>query len=260
MSESTNKENNLENRWKLVWSDEFTEDQIDPAKWRFETGGHGFGNNELQYYTNRSKNAYIEDGKLIIQALKESYEGRDYTSAKLTTRGKAEWTYGRFEVRAKLPKGQGIWPAIWMMPKDMSIYGGWPSCGEIDIMELIGCTPNRVHGTLHYGHPHTYFGGHYTLEEGDFSDQFYTFALEWAPTEFRWYVDDHLYYKKDTWFTKPKGGEEEPFPAPFNRPFYLQLNVAVGGNWPGNPDETTVFPQTFIIDYVRVYKAIEENE
>ncbi len=245
--------------WRLIWSDEFTGSEIDRSKWTLVGGGDGFGNNELQFYTARKENAYLENEKLMIRALKETYEDKVYTSAKLMTRGKAEWTYGRFEIRAKSPKGQGIWPAIWMMPADMVTYGEWPSCGEIDIMELIGSSPNTVHGTLHYGHPHTYTGQSYTLSNGDFSEDYHIFALEWTPTEMRWFVDDQLYSKQSTWFSSPeKGKEQEPFPAPFNRPFYLQLNLAVGGNWPGNPDPTTVFPQTFEIDYVRVYEFISD--
>ncbi len=243
------------NGWKLVWNDEFKGNEIDPSKWEYDLGGHGFGNNESQYYTNRPENAYIDNGKLIIKAMKEEYGGKPYTSAKLRTRGKADWTYGRFEVRAKLPEGKGIWPAIWMMPTDLEVYGGWPSCGEIDIMELVGHEPNKVYGTIHMGNPHFYTGGNYTLREGKFSDDFHIFTLEWTPSEMRWYVDDILYSTKNDWFTrKNKDAEKEPFPAPFNRPFYLQLNLAVGGDWPGYPDETTVFPQTFEIDYVRVYQ------
>lgn len=248
------------NKWTLVWSDEFLGEEIDSTKWSFETGGHGFGNNESQYYTDRPENAFVKDGKLIIRALEEAYEDKKYTSTKLITKDKADWKYGRFEIRAKLPKGQGIWPAIWMMPTDQSIYGGWPSCGEIDIMEIIGCTPNEVHGTLHYGHPHTYTGHSFTLEKGDFSEDYHVFALEWTPTEFRWFIDDHLYSRQNEWFTSPEnGGEREPFPAPFNRHFYLQLNLAVGGYWPGYPDETTMFPQNFIIDYVRVFKKVSQD-
>lgn len=247
-----------QDEWRLVWSDEFDGDEIDQSKWTQIEGGGGFGNNELQFYTDRKENAYLENGKLVIRALKENYEDNAYTSAKLITKGKAEWTYGRFEARAKTPKGQGIWPAFWMMPVDMVKYGEWPSSGEIDIMELIGSAPNTVHGTLHYGHPHTYTGQSYTLSNGDFSADYHIFALEWTPTEMRWFVDDKLYAKQSTWFSHEKGKEQEPFPAPFNRAFYLQLNLAIGGNWPGNPDLTTVFPKTFEIDYVRVYEPVSD--
>jgi beta-glucanase (GH16 family) len=249
-----------ENGWKLVWHDEFDGKEIDPDKWVHVVGGWGFGNNELQFYTNDPKNAYVENGKLVIRALEERVGKNPYTSAKLTTQGKAAWTYGRFEIRAKMPVGKGMWPAIWMMPSDMEKYGGWPSCGEIDIMEYLGHDTDKVYGTLHMGNPHYYKGGHIVLKEGTFADDFHVFALEWTPTEMRWYMDGEMYYRTDSWFTRSSGdADNEPFPAPFNRDFYLQLNLAVGGNWPGYPDETTVFPQTFEIDYVRVYQPEDGN-
>lgn len=243
------------NGWKLVWNDEFDGKEIDTMKWQHQTGGWGFGNNEDQFYTNDSANSYIDNGKLVIKALKQEHEGKPYTSAKLITKGKADWTYGRFEFRAKLPIGKGMWPAIWMMPTDMEKYGGWPSCGEIDIMEYLGHVPNQVHGTLHMGNPHYYRGDQMKLNKGSFAEEFHEFALAWTPTEMRWYVDDKEYYQTTSWFTrKDEGSNNEPTPAPFDRAFYLQMNLAVGGNWPGYPDETTVFPQTFEIDYVRVYQ------
>lgn len=242
--------------WKLVWSDEFDGDGLDAAKWEHVVGGWGFGNNESQYYTDRMENSFVKDGKLVIRAMREEYEGKPYTSAKLVTQNKADWTYGRFEIRAKMPLGQGMWPAIWMMPTDMERYGGWPSCGEIDIMEYLGHEPDKVYGTLHMGNPHYYVGGNTTLEQGTFADDFHTFALEWTPTEMRWYVDDRQYYSLSDWYTRSDAdAEKSAYPAPFDRAFYLQLNLAVGGNWPGYPDETTVFPQTFEIEYVRVYQA-----
>ncbi|HEX6922478.1 MAG TPA: carbohydrate binding domain-containing protein [Bacillales bacterium] len=242
-------------KWKLIWDDEFNERKIDTSKWNFIEGGGGYGNNELQNYTSRKKNARIEDGHLVIEAHKEQYQGNDYTSAKLTTEGKGDWTYGRFEIRAKLPEGQGIWPAIWMMPTDYQLYGTWPSSGEIDIMELLGDDPDTVYGTLHFGNPHSQAGAPYSLEEGSFTDSYHTFAIEWEPGEFRWYIDGKLYQKQNRWFSKLSGAKAPfTYPAPFDRNFYLQLNVAVGGNWPGNPDETTQFPQQMLVDYVKVYK------
>jgi beta-glucanase (GH16 family) len=253
---SKNNQNLLaDNGWKLVWSEEFDGPEIDLSKWDYDIDGHGWGNNELQYYTKEKRNAYIEDGKLIIKALKEEYEGSPYTSAKLVTRGKVDWTYGRFEIRAKLPQGQGIWPAIWMMPTDLEIHGEWPSCGEIDILELCGHEPNKVHGTLHMGNPHYYKGGDFTLKNGTFADDFHTFTLDWTPTEMRWYIDGQLYYKSSEWYTREEeASEKQPYNAPFNKPFYLMLNLAVGGNWPGYPNEETVFPQTFEVDYIRIYQ------
>lgn len=241
--------------WELVWQDEFDGDTIDDTKWSFEVNGRGGGNSELQYYTDFSENAFIEDGKLVIQALKleERYIGRDYTSARIRTVGKGDWLYGRFEFRAKLPYGQGLWPAIWMLPSTYS-YGGWPSSGEIDIMELVGHDADTVHGTLHYGSlgNYQYTGKPYSLEEGIFADDFHDFAIEWEEGEIRWYVDGEKYQTQTVWNTK-----NHDYPAPFDQPFHIIMNVAVGGNWPGSPDETTVFPQRMEVDYVRVYQKNE---
>jgi len=239
--------------WKLVWSDEFDGPDgsaVDPTKWSFDVGGSGWGNGELQYYTDRLDNAYVENGALVIEAHREEYKGNRYTSARLVTRGKGDWLYGRFEIRAKLPTGQGIWPAIWMLPTD-SEYGGWPSSGEIDVVELVGHEPARVYGTLHYGKPHASEGRYYDLAGGaTFADDYHVFALEWEPGEMRWYVDGYHYQTQTQWFTSSRKGT---YPAPFDRRFHLILNVAVGGAWPGYPDETTVFPQHMVVDYVRVY-------
>ncbi len=241
--------------WTLIWNDEFKGSSIDRGKWEHEVNGWGGGNNELQYYTDRAENSYIEDGSLVIKALKETYTGedgtREYTSARLRTLNRGDWLYGRFDIRAKLPFGKGLWPAIWMLPTDWA-YGGWAASGEIDIMELLGHEPSRVYGTIHYGgeYPNNLqSGGSYRLSNSTFADDFHLFTLEWDTTEFRWYVDGKLYLTKDQWHTT-----SAPFPAPFNRRFHLLLNVAVGGNWPGNPDHTTVFPQMMYVDYVRVYR------
>jgi beta-glucanase (GH16 family) len=239
--------------WKLVWSDEFDAPNgsaVDTTKWSFNTGSGGWGNGELQYYTDRTDNAYIQDGALVIKAQREDYVASRYTSARLVTRGKGDWLHGRFEVRARLPYGQGIWPAIWMLPTDWE-YGGWPASGEIDIMELVGHESATVHGTLHYGNPHEYQGDHYDLAEGTFADNYHVFALEWEPGEIRWYVDGYHYQTQTQWFTSSRGGT---YPAPFDKPFHLIMNVAVGGRWPGYPDETTEFPQYMHVDYVRVYQ------
>jgi beta-glucanase (GH16 family) len=243
--------------WNLVWSDEFDGPDIDMSKWSYEVNGQGGGNNELQYYTDRPTNSFIQDGKLVIQALKETYTGpdgtRNYTSARMRTKYKGEWTYGRFEARMKLPYGQGLWPAFWMLPTD-SPYGGWAASGEIDIMEILGDQPNKLYGTIHYHGewPNNWSsGGSYTLPSGDFSQDFHVFALEWEPGMMRWYVDGINYSTKTSWDTTSGA----PFPAPFDVPFHILLNVAVGGNWPGSPDDTTVFPQQMVVDYVRVYSV-----
>jgi uncharacterized protein (TIGR03437 family) len=240
--------------WTLVWSDEFEGGALDAAKWDFDVGGHGWGNNESQYYTRRAENASVEDGKLVIRALRETYTGPDgitrpYTSARLVTRGKFSRAYGRFEALIKLPYGQGIWPAFWMLGDDIATVG-WPACGEIDIMENIGREPSTVHGTIHGpGYSGTRgIGAAYSLPEGRrFADDFHLFAIEWEPEVIRWYVDDVLYQTR-TPKDLPAGARWV-----FDHPFHLLLNVAVGGNWPGYPDQTTVFPQVMLVEYVRVY-------
>jgi beta-glucanase (GH16 family) len=245
--------------WELVWHDEFSGRTIDTAKWSFEVNAEGGGNNELQYYTDRPENAYVKQGYLHIKAIEEDYTGpegsREYTSARMRTKEKGDWTYGRFEISAKLPTGKGIWPAIWMMPTD-DVYGGWAASGEIDIMELLGHEPYMIYGTLHYGGEwpyNTHTGDYFLLKDGQiFPDDFHTFILEWEPREFRWYVDGELYQTQTEWRTD--GGN---YPAPFDQRFHIILNVAVGGNWPGSPNERTQFPQDMQVDYVRVYQKTD---
>ena len=243
--------------WQLIWSDEFdTPGTPDPARWNYDVGGHGWGNQELQYYTDRPENARVENGVLIIEARSEEFGGNDYTSARLVTRDRAAWQYGRIEARIKLPYGQGIWPAFWMLPTD-SPYGGWPAGGEIDIMEYLGHDTDRVHGTIHSGGGelgHRFTGTHYDLPTGTFDEDFHTFAIEWEPRRIRWYVDGILYQTQVSWSSE--GG---PYPAPFDHPFHLLLNVAVGGQWPGYPDATTEFPQRMEVDYVRVYQDADAH-
>jgi beta-glucanase (GH16 family) len=239
----------------LVWSDEFSNPAIDTAKWSYDTGTGapaltGWGNNELEYYTNRPENARIVNGSLVIEALKEAYRSSAYTSARMKTKNKGDWTYGRIEIRAKLPSGQGLWPAIWMLPTD-NFYGGWAASGEIDIMEERGQTPSQILGTIHYGGAwpnNTSSGGSHTLTTGTFADTFHVFAIEWGRDTIRWYVDTTCFSTKTSWYSSPA-----PFPAPFDKRFHLILNVAVGGNFLGNPDPTTAFPQRMTVDYVRVY-------
>ena len=244
--------------WKLVWNEEFDGTHIATTRWNYEVNGRGGGNNELQYYTDRDANAHVENGLLHIVALEEEYTGpdgtRQYTSARLTTKGKGDWKYGRFDIRAKLPYGQGLWPAIWMMPTE-SVYGGWAASGEIDIMEYLGHEPGKAYGTLHYGgsYPNNvHSGDSYTLPSGIFSAEFHVFTIEWDSTEFHWYIDGQHYQTQTEWHT-----QNQLYPAPFDQKFFMILNVAVGGNWPGSPDETTVFPQEMVVDYVRVYSKVD---
>lgn len=242
--------------YSLVWSDDFEESELDSTKWDFQTGTgeqfglNGWGNNELQYYTEGTHNTSIENGILAIEARIEEYESMNYTSAKLLTQNKADWLYGKFEIRAKVPETQSVWPAIWMLPAK-SHYGGWPRSGEIDIMELLGHQPDTVYGTAHYGNSSDDKGHNskpITLNNGaDFSDDFHSYEVEWTPDTLRWKLDGDLYH------TLAKS-DLEPFNWPFDQPFYLILNVAIGGNWPGNPDETTRLPQRMEVDYVRVYQ------
>lgn len=248
----------LAQNWELVWSDEFDTEELDMDKWSFQYGTGAseglvrWGNNELQYYTDREENLYIEDDKLHIRALSENFGNSNYTSARIRTINNGDWTYGKFEIRAKVPEGQGIWPAIWMMPTE-SVYGTWPRSGEIDIMELVGHIPNRVHGTVHYGPAwpnNLEAGGSTTKSEGNFSDEFHVYSIIWAPNFIRWYVDDQLYALVTPTHLAPHNW-------PFDQDFHFILNVAVGGNWPGNPDGTTEFPQEMIVDYVRVYEDSE---
>ena len=242
------------NSWNLVWADEFDQPDgsaPDPTKWNRQQGGSGWGNGELQHYSDSTENSYIRDGMLVIQANEEYMLGRDYTSARLTTQFKGDWTYGRFEIRAKLPNTQGIWPAFWLLPS-RGVYGSGTAGGEIDIMEMIGSEPNRAYGTLHFGNPPERASNSYDLPSGeDYSQDFHNFALEWEPNEIRWYVDKKLFHSATEWFTSTKNAS---YPAPFDQNFYLIVNVAVGGTWPGKPDASSVFPQLMYVDYVRVYQ------
>ena len=245
--------------WTLAWSDEFNQPDgsaPDPAKWKIETGGNGWGNKELEYYTARPENLRVKNGKLEMVALKHIYTGpdgvtRDYTSARLNTSGKFAQAYGRFEARIKIPYGQGIWPAFWLLGNDIETIG-WPGGGEIDITENIGREPATVHGTIHgpgYSGAKG-IGSPYSLPSGRFADNFHVFAVEWEPQQIRFYVDDHLYATR-TPADLPAGTKWV-----YDHPFFVILDLAVGGEWPGNPDTTTRLPQKMLVDYVRVYKKL----
>jgi beta-glucanase (GH16 family) len=244
--------------WVLFWSDEFNGTNgsgVDTSKWVAETGGDGWGNKELEYYTARPQNAYMQDGNLVIKAAREKFAGpdgvmRDFTSARLKTLGKFSQTYGRFEARIKIPRGQGLWPAFWMLGDDIDKVG-WPACGEIDIMENIGKEPGTIYGSIHgpgfVGAAG--LGAAYKLPEGkQFADDFHLFAVEWEPDTIRFYVDDQIYS------TRTRAEMKPDWKWPFDHPFFLLLNVAVGGDWPGNPDASSLFPQMMLVDYVRVYR------
>jgi hypothetical protein len=233
---------------QLTWTDEFTASQLNTTHWTYEIGNGcdvgicGWGNNELEKYTNSSDNSRLQNGKLIITA-HESVG--NFTSARIKTQEKVKIKYGRIDVRAKLPKGQGIWPAIWMLGDNITSVG-WPACGEIDIMELVGHEPSVAHGTVHYNNAgYKYSSSSTNLTAGDFSDKFHVFSIVWDKNTITWYVDNQEF--KIFTNTSIAG-------YPFNNSFFFILNVAVGGNWPGPPDETTVFPQEMVVDYVRVFQ------
>ncbi len=273
--------------WQLVWSDEFDGEAIDRTKWDFDLGNGffdyashtwiaGWGNEELQYYTDAAANASVKDSVLTISARKEALHGCGYTSARMKTRlrdGTPLFTtlYGRIEFRAKVPWGKGLWPALWMLPQD-DLYGGWPASGEIDLMEIVGDKPHEVLNSIHFGSPGTdarqlithvhKFPGDSTVAD------WHTYAVEWEPGEIRFYVDDVRTSTCDHWWscsvTKEGGkgvvarhaADLNAWPAPFDKPFYLVMNVAVGGNFPGLPNPETRFPAELVIDYVRVYEKV----
>ncbi len=245
--------------YNLLWNDEFSGDGLNMDIWNYEPHWPGWTNNELQEYTQSEENVFLKDGKLVIKAIKTEENGRNYyTSGKVTTKYKKDFMYGKVVVSAKVPEGKGLWPAIWMMPTNEYTYGQWPKCGEIDIMEVLGNQVDTAYATIHYGEPHAEKQGTMVLSSGSFAESFHEYSVEWEPGEIRFLIDGQLVNKVNDWFTAVSGEDEKPYPAPFNQPFFVQLNLAVGGNWPGNPDETTDFNKAeFEIDYVRVYQRPE---
>jgi hypothetical protein len=227
----------------LVWSDEFNDTTINTSNWNFEQGNNnGWGNGELEVYTNLPANAYISSGSLVIKAIST---GGGYTSARMTTQNKQTFTTGRIEIRAKLPQGKGIWPAIWMLGTNISTVN-WPKCGEIDIMELLGQNPAKMYGTVHYDYGgHQSKGGNHELLSGSFADSYHIFSLIWQPHHLKWLVDNQVYFSVS---------DSEINGFSFDLPQFFIFNIAVGGSWPGSPDNTTIFPQTMQVDYIRVYQ------
>jgi len=239
-------------RWKLVWQDEFdgaAGTAPDSGKWTYDVGCSGWGNSELECYTKRSQNVSLDgSGRLRIIARHESYQGRDYTSGRILSKGLFARTYGRFEARMKIPSGQGMWPAFWMLGTNIDSVG-WSRCGEIDVMEAIGREPATVFGSMHGpGYDDGPISTAYTLTEGVLADDYHLYAVEWSPKGIAWYLDGVRY----AWKTPRALPREAPWA--FDHPFFLIFNLAIGGEWPGPPDSSTVFPTTLLVDYVRVYK------
>jgi beta-glucanase (GH16 family) len=237
--------------YTLAWNDEFSGTTLDGSVWNQEVGNGsgGWGNNELEYYTSSTKNTFVSNGNLIIEARKEPISGFNYSSGRMTTQGKKSFTFGRIDIRAKLPVSKGLWPALWMLGSNITSTP-WPACGEIDIMELVGTFPARTHGTMHWKPvvgTNTNIGGMYNLSSGNFSQQFHVFSIIWSQDQIKWLLDDQLFFTG----TKADVGAAN---YPFNAPEFFIFNVAVGGNWPGSPDAGTEFPQRMFVDYVRVFQ------
>lgn len=228
--------------YQLVWSDEFDGSSVNTANWNFETGGGGWGNNEQQYY--QSANATVSNGNLIITAKKQRVKSNAYTSARMTTKGKREFAYGKIEARIKLPLGQGLWPAFWMLGANISTVS-WPGCGETDIMEHIN-TDNLVYGTIHWdNNGHAQYGGNTATTPADY----HIYSVEWDSAAIRWYVDGNKYQEANI-LNNINSTEE------FHKPFFIILNLAVGGNWPGQTIDVSKLPANMYVDYVRVYKSL----
>lgn len=249
--------------YTLMWADEFDGTSLNRDYWNVELHDPYWVNAELQKYVDSTDNIKVANGLLTIQPIKtvDSNGNVSYTSGRITTQDKVEFTYGRVEARLKVPTGQGFWPAFWMLSEDEWEYGYWPRCGEIDIMEILGHDTDLNYGTIHYGDPHAEGQGRYQLTDGTtFADDFHTFAVEWEPGCIRWYVDDVLYNTQTSWYSTNDDGSIVDYPAPFNHDFFIILNLAIGGNWPGSPNDSTDFSQNYQIDYVRVYQKDSYDE
>lgn len=236
------------NPWQMSWSEEFNDNVIDPKYWSLQEGAGIWGNKELQCYTPRPDNCYVSDGKLIIQALREDFQASKYTSARITTKDKMDFLYGKIEIRAKLPAGKGIFPAFWLLPREDNYHNRHKN-GELDIMEMLGHEPNIIYGVAHFDKKKAFKTSKtFDRRDIDFSQDFHRFALEWSPHKLKWLVDDNLYYSLDL----DKHFDENY--SPFKHRFFLIMNLAIGGSWPGSPSQETRFPAVMEIDYLRYYK------
>ncbi len=244
--------------YNLVFEDNFDGDSLDTTNWNYEEHAPGWVNEELQSYVAGDSNVYLKNGKLVIDPNKD--EEGNITSGRINTLGKQQFKYGYFETRAKVPTGAGYLPAFWLMSADENLYGQWPRCGEIDIMEVMGHETNKTYGTIHYGNPHGQSQGTYTLPLYSYADLYHTFACEWEPGSIKWYVDGVLIHEEHKWYSTTEGQGTVTYPAPFDQEFYIILNLAVGGSWVGYPDENTSYDENFQIDYVKVYQKDSYNE
>ena len=243
--------------YTLKWKDEFDGEELNRNDWNVETHEPGWVNKEWQAYVDNTENIYVKDGKLVIKPVEKDGENgeKSYTSGRVNTQGKHDFTYGLFETRVKVPTGKGYLPAFWMMPANENLYGQWPRCGEIDIMEVMGQETNKAYGTIHYGNPHGQKQGTYTLGGSDFASEYHTFTVEWEPGKIVWYVDGMKYHEAKDWYSTTEGQGTVAYPAPFDQPFYMILNLAIGGSWVGYPDENTTYAdQALEVDYVRAYQ------
>ena len=254
----------LKQGYQLKWQDNFDGDSLNRADWNVELHEKGWVNSEWQEYVDSDKNIQVKDGKLLIKPVETvNADGtRSYTSGRINTQGKHDFKYGYFECRAKVPTGKGYLPAFWMMPTDENLYGQWPKCGEIDIMEVMGQETNKAYGTIHYGEPHDQSQGTCTVDaKNNFADQYHTYACDWEPGKITWYIDGVKFHEESDWFSAKSGQGEVAYPAPFDQPFYMILNLAVGGSWVGYPDDSTTYAdQQFAVDYVKVYQKDSYDE
>lgn len=249
--------------YSLVWEDNFDGSSLNRNDWNVELHEPGWVNEELQEYVDSEKNIFIENGNLVIRPVKSSgMNGKSYyTSGRISTQNKKDFTYGVFEARLKVPEGKGFLPAFWLMATDENIYGQWPRCGEIDIMEVHGSDTKTTYATIHYGNPHRQSQATKTLDNGTFADGFHTYAVKWEPGEISWYMDGFLIHSENEWYSITEGQGEITYPAPFDQPFYIILNLAVGGSWVGYPDRTTDFKNArYEVDYVKVWQKENYDE
>lgn len=254
----------LKQGYKLKWKDDFNGDSLNKADWNVETHEPGWVNSEWQAYVDSADNIQVKDGKLLLKPVKtvDKDGNASYTSGRINTQGRHDFKYGYFECRAKVPTGKGYLPAFWMMPTDENLYGQWPKCGEIDIMEVMGQETNKAYGTIHYGEPHAQSQGTYSVSAADnFADNYHTYAVDWEPGKITWYIDGIKYHEESDWFSAKENQGTVAYPAPFDQSFYMILNLAVGGSWVGYPDDTTTYDdQEYAIDYVKVYQKDSYDE